>query len=97
MTRVEVRVRPAHLLPPPIIKVTPSNQTVPVGGRVALICRVWRADSIKWIFQDSMMKLTSRHKVLQDNTLTISGKNKSNSNHYNLSRWSNILSYLIYA
>lgn len=74
MTRVGVRVRPAHLLPPPIITVAPSNLTVPIGERVALICRAWGADAVKWLFKDSIIRYSSRHKVLSDSTLTINGR-----------------------
>ena len=75
MTRVGVRVRPAHLLPPPIIRVGPSNQTVPIGGRAALICRVWGADEVKWLHDNSFIRLSSRHQIHSDNTLTVNGKN----------------------
>ncbi|XP_063592498.1 roundabout homolog 2-like [Penaeus indicus] len=73
MTRVAVRVRPAHLLPPPIISVPPANQTLPEGGHAALTCRVWGSPppTVTWRHRGRLVTATARRKLLQDNTLTI--------------------------
>ncbi|XP_050733217.1 roundabout homolog 2-like isoform X2 [Eriocheir sinensis] len=73
MTRVWVKVRPAHLLPPPIISVPPANQTLQVGGRAALYCRVWGSPppAVTWRHRGRPVTPTPRRKILPDNTLTI--------------------------
>ena len=73
MTHVGVRVRPPHLLPPPIIRIGPRNTTVVKGGRLALLCRVWGADTVLWQHKQKVLTSDVRHTILQDHTLTITG------------------------
>ncbi|KAG7177786.1 Roundabout 1-like 1, partial [Homarus americanus] len=73
MTRVGVRVRPAHLLPPPIISVAPTNQTLPLRGHAAMTCRVWGSPppTVTWRHNGRLVTSTSRRTLLPDTTLTI--------------------------
>nr|XP_053630898.1 roundabout homolog 2-like [Cherax quadricarinatus] len=73
MTRVGVRVRPAHLLPPPIISVAPINQTLPLRGHAALTCRVWGSPppTVTWRQNGRLVTSDTRRSLLPDNTLTI--------------------------
>ncbi|XP_071518345.1 roundabout homolog 2-like [Panulirus ornatus] len=73
MTRVGVRVRPAHLLPPPIISVAPTNQTLPIRGHAAMTCRVWGSPlpTVTWRHNGRLVTSTHRRSLLPDNTLTI--------------------------
>ena len=75
MTRVLVRIRPSHLLPPPIISVPPSNQTLPVGAHATLTCRVWGEPQPKvtWQLNRQTIHPSDRLKIHNDNTLTIEG------------------------
>ncbi|XP_064085211.1 roundabout homolog 2-like [Macrobrachium nipponense] len=74
MTRVGVRVRPTPLLPPPIISVPPSNQTLPARGHAGLTCRVWGSPEPKvtWRHRGKVITSTKRREILPDNTLSIS-------------------------
>lgn len=78
MTRVNVRIRPSHLLPPPIISVPPANQTLPLRGHAALTCRVWGEPQpmVSWRHRGRPLRSSARHKIHSDNTLTIDGKYK---------------------
>ena len=75
MTRVGVRVRPAHLLPPPIISVPPANQTLPLREHAVLTCRVWGnpPPQVTWKHKGKIVVPSPRITIHKDNTLTIDG------------------------
>jgi roundabout axon guidance receptor 2 len=66
-------------IPPPIIKIGPTNQTLPKGSVATLLCRAGGTPTpeIKWSKDGSPLHTKKRFEVIQSGTLKIDGRHSS--------------------
>ena len=63
-------------IPPPIVQIGPTNQTLPKGSVATLPCRAAGspAPDIKWTKDGASIQSKSRFVIVQSGTLKIDGK-----------------------
>lgn len=63
-------------IPPPIIQIGPSNQTLPKGSVAMLSCRAAGTPSpeIKWSKDGTAIQAKGRYVIVQSGTLKIDGE-----------------------